>query len=101
MGDMDIGAVGFKNDKLVRRVHVKERVNDIVNRLNKTKSEGTIQDFILEVENVEKEDRQRKRREEKERVRGRLLVSFADSAKNANFSSPPMALLVAKAKGRG
>jgi hypothetical protein len=36
-GDMAVGQVSFHKDKLVRRFHVAERQNDIVNRLNKTK----------------------------------------------------------------
>ncbi|KAJ1729398.1 hypothetical protein LPJ61_003540 [Coemansia biformis] len=38
-GDMVTGQVGFKNQQLVRRVHVPARENPIVNRLNKTKRE--------------------------------------------------------------
>ncbi|KAK9239224.1 hypothetical protein V1525DRAFT_398882 [Lipomyces kononenkoae] len=36
---MAVGQVGFKKDKMVRKVHVQTRVNAIVNRLNKTKVE--------------------------------------------------------------
>ncbi|KAK9361334.1 hypothetical protein V1504DRAFT_451971 [Lipomyces starkeyi] len=36
---MAVGQVGFKKDKLVKKVHVQTRVNAIVNRLNKTKVE--------------------------------------------------------------
>ncbi|PWZ02547.1 DUF814-domain-containing protein [Testicularia cyperi] len=38
-GDMAVGSVTFYNDRKVKRVHVKERDNIIVNRLNKTKKE--------------------------------------------------------------
>ncbi|KAK4506978.1 hypothetical protein PRZ48_000712 [Zasmidium cellare] len=38
-GDMATGQVGFKDQKLVRRVYVAKRENPIVNRLNKTKVE--------------------------------------------------------------
>lgn len=37
-GSMAVGAVGFVNDTLVRRVYVKERENAIVNRLMKVSS---------------------------------------------------------------
>jgi hypothetical protein len=37
--DMDTGQVAFHKNKMVKKVHIQERVNDIVNRLNKTKSE--------------------------------------------------------------
>ncbi|KAJ4410894.1 hypothetical protein N0V91_001823 [Didymella pomorum] len=38
-GSMAVGQVGFKNNKLVKRIHVEARENPIVNRLNKTKVE--------------------------------------------------------------
>ncbi|EME49998.1 hypothetical protein DOTSEDRAFT_68755 [Dothistroma septosporum NZE10] len=38
-GNMATGQVGFKNDKMVKRVYVEKRENVIVNRLNKTKVE--------------------------------------------------------------
>ncbi|KAF2172954.1 hypothetical protein M409DRAFT_49457 [Zasmidium cellare ATCC 36951] len=38
-GDMATGQVGFKDQKLVRRVYVAKRENVVVNRLNKTKVE--------------------------------------------------------------
>ncbi|KAJ1999792.1 Coiled-coil domain-containing protein 25 [Coemansia thaxteri] len=36
-GDMAPGQVSYKNPKLVKRVHVVQRLNEVVNRLNKTK----------------------------------------------------------------
>lgn len=36
---METGQVTFHNHKKVRRVHVEKRINEIVNRLNKTKEE--------------------------------------------------------------
>lgn len=38
-GAMATGQVGFKSDKLVKRLYVEKRENAIVNRLNKTKVE--------------------------------------------------------------
>ncbi|KAG8980279.1 Coiled-coil domain-containing protein 25 [Tulasnella sp. JGI-2019a] len=38
-GDMAVGQVSFHNDKTVKRIHVAQRENAIVNRLNKTKVE--------------------------------------------------------------
>ncbi|ANB12429.1 hypothetical protein AWJ20_682 [Sugiyamaella lignohabitans] len=37
---MAVGQVGFKKDKQVKKVHVETRVNAIINRLNKTKTES-------------------------------------------------------------
>jgi len=41
-GDMAVGQVSFHNDKKVKRIHVAERENPIVNRLNKTKVEREV-----------------------------------------------------------
>jgi len=41
-GDMAVGQVSFHSDKRVKRVHVETRQNPIVNRLNKTKIEKTV-----------------------------------------------------------
>ncbi|KAF2838840.1 DUF814-domain-containing protein [Patellaria atrata CBS 101060] len=38
-GGMAVGQVGFKDPKLVKKIHVTKRENPIVNRLNKTKVE--------------------------------------------------------------
>lgn len=36
---MEVGQVGFHKDKQVKTVRVEKRINEIVNRLNKTKIE--------------------------------------------------------------
>jgi hypothetical protein len=36
---MDVGQVGFHKDKEVRTIKIEKRINDIVNRLNKTEIE--------------------------------------------------------------
>ena len=36
---MDVGQVGFHKDRDVKTIRVEKRINDIVNRLNKTKVE--------------------------------------------------------------
>ncbi|KAJ7162917.1 cytoplasmic protein [Mycena filopes] len=41
-GDMAVGQVSFHSDKKVKRVHVPQRENAIVNRLNKTKVERVV-----------------------------------------------------------
>ncbi|MCL7038287.1 hypothetical protein MKW94_005784 [Papaver nudicaule] len=38
---MDVGQIGFHNSKMVRTVRVEKRINEVVNRLNKTKVERT------------------------------------------------------------
>ncbi len=44
-GDMDVGQVGFHKDGDVKRMKVDKRLNEIVNRLNKTKTQKTIEEF--------------------------------------------------------
>lgn len=39
---MDVGQVGFHHAHLVKRVHVDKRINETINRLNKTKLEKDI-----------------------------------------------------------
>ncbi|CAI5967794.1 unnamed protein product [Closterium sp. NIES-64] len=53
---MDVGQIGFHNPKAVRSVRVEKRLNEVVNRLNKTKVEKT-PDLQAEKEAREAEDR--------------------------------------------
>ncbi|GER32516.1 coiled-coil domain-containing protein [Striga asiatica] len=72
---MDVGQVGFHSSKTVRTVRVEKRINEIVNRLNKTKVERH-PDFKAEREAVnaaekaerKQQTRDKKRREELERL---------------------------------
>lgn len=59
---MDVGQVGFHKQKEVRKIAVEKRVNEIVNRLNKTKEEKTLDFRML------REDRDRKERESKKQL---------------------------------
>lgn len=60
---MEVGQIGYHNEKNVKRIYVKERVNEIVNRLNKTKEEKVV-DFQAEKLAMEKQKRSEKRKEE-------------------------------------
>ncbi|KAG6409616.1 hypothetical protein SASPL_127656 [Salvia splendens] len=72
---MDVGQVGFYNSKMVRTVRVEKRINEIVNRLNRTKVERT-PDLKAELEAVNAAERaerkqqlrEKKRREELDRL---------------------------------
>lgn len=59
---MDVGQVGFHNDKEVKKVRVEKRINEIVNRLNKTKKEAS-PNF-----RAQREERDRKERESQRKV---------------------------------
>ncbi|KAL3498405.1 hypothetical protein ACH5RR_041137 [Cinchona calisaya] len=72
---MDVGQVGFHNSKMVRTVKVEKRINEIVNRLNRSKVERN-PDLKAEREEVNAAERaerkhqlrEKKRREEMERL---------------------------------
>ncbi|KAJ0031982.1 hypothetical protein Pint_12796 [Pistacia integerrima] len=72
---MDVGQVGFHNSKMVRTVRVEKRINEVVNRLNKTKVERK-PDLKAEREAANAAERaerklqlrDKKRREEMERL---------------------------------
>ncbi|KAK3436941.1 coiled-coil domain-containing protein 25 [Eucalyptus grandis] len=72
---MDVGQVGFHSSKMVRTVRVEKRLNDVVNRLNRTKVERK-PDLKAEREAVNAAERaerklqlrDKKRREEMDRM---------------------------------
>jgi len=67
-GDMDVGQVGFHRDKDVRYYTVEKKVNDIINRLNKTKVEDESVDFRASREERDTKERkaeQARKQEEK------------------------------------
>ncbi|ORX44864.1 hypothetical protein BCR36DRAFT_585975 [Piromyces finnis] len=61
---MDVGQVSFFNQKMVKRIKVEKRVNEIINRLNKTKVERN-PDLNAEKIAHERQLRQQKYAEEK------------------------------------
>lgn len=72
---MDVGQVGFYNSKMVRTVRVEKRINEIVNRLNRTKVERTPdlkaeREAVNAAERAERKQqlRDKKRREELDRM---------------------------------
>lgn len=72
-GSMAVGQVGFKNQKMVKRILVAQRENPIVNRLNKTKVEK-FPDLRQEKDDIMKELRKKdqaaqiERRKEEARI---------------------------------
>jgi len=59
-GNMATGQVGFKDNKMVKRLYVEKRENAIVNRLNKTKVEK-YPDLRQEKADMEREGRKKER----------------------------------------
>ncbi|KAE9587038.1 hypothetical protein Lal_00004864 [Lupinus albus] len=66
---MDVGQVGFHNSKMVQTVRVEKRINEIVNRLNRTKVERK-PDFKAELEAVNASERAEKKLHLREKKRG-------------------------------
>ncbi|GAA5973793.1 hypothetical protein JCM21900_001387 [Sporobolomyces salmonicolor] len=67
-GDFATGSVSFHNDRKVKRFHIAERTNAVVNRLNKTKLEKEVDHEAEKVER-EREEARRKREKANELVR--------------------------------
>ncbi|KAL8604756.1 Coiled-coil domain-containing protein 25 [Nucella lapillus] len=59
---MDVGQVGFHKDKEVRKVKVERRINEVVNRLNKTKEEQLNVDL-----RGQREERDRRERDDQKK----------------------------------
>ena len=57
---MVTGQIGFHKQKQVKRVHVEKRINEIINRLNKTKVEKS-PDLAAEKAEFEKEERRKEK----------------------------------------
>lgn len=71
---MEVGQVAFHREKEVRKLHVEKRINDIVNRLNKTKREEHPDFRVLreERDRAEREDQKAKLREQRELEKAEL-----------------------------
>ncbi|KAJ3031267.1 Coiled-coil domain-containing protein 25 [Rhizophlyctis rosea] len=70
---METGQVTFVRPNMVKRVHVEKRINEVVNRLNKTREERTPDLSELKIQR-EREERNVKREEEKKRRQEDLRV---------------------------
>ncbi|CAG0880243.1 unnamed protein product [Cyprideis torosa] len=95
---MDVGQVGFKNDKEVRKVRVEKRINEIVNRLNKTKVEEVNVNFRDRREQRDREEREeakkrtreakeREKEENKKKEEEKQMRSYASLMKSDNMST--------------
>lgn len=76
-GSMDIGTVTFVNPQKVKRVHISKKENAIINKLNKTKTEMSTEQFAKQQDEVlkqwarDKKDLQRQQ-EQKEKETAKL-----------------------------
>ena len=82
-GDMDVGQVSFHNTRLVKRIHVETRINEIINRLNKTKVERYPDlaeeraDKIRELKRSEKGTQLARKQQELEKSKRRKAIKDA------------------------
>lgn len=94
---MEVGQVSFHNPKQVRKMRVDKRINEIVNRLNKTKIE-THPDFRAEREArdaAERQDKKKNLHQQKEREKDDMkkrqeiseLRSYSSLHKAENMTS--------------
>jgi len=67
-GDMDVGQVGFHKNKEVRHIMIEKKVNEIVNRLNKTKVEKEPNFRALREERDAIERKKEKKRQQEEKM---------------------------------
>lgn len=85
---MDVGQVSFHNSKQVRKMRVEKRINDVVNRLNKTKIE-THPDFRAEREardTAERQDKKKVLQDLREREKKAELRRMEDAEKKSYAS---------------
>ncbi|XP_050804894.1 coiled-coil domain-containing protein 25 isoform X2 [Gopherus flavomarginatus] len=108
--DMDVGQIGFHRQKDVRTVTVEKKVNEILNRLEKTKVER-FPDLAAEKEARDREERNEKKaqiqemkRKEKEEMKKKKemedLRSYSSLMKSENMSSNQLELQN-KSQGEG
>ena len=64
---MATGQIGFHRQKQVKKIHVEKRINEIINRLNKTKVEK-FPDLAAEKAEFEKEERRKEKAALQEKV---------------------------------
>lgn len=74
-GLMDVGTVTFHNPQKVKRIHVAKKDNAVLNRINKTRKEGTTEEFIANQQKMQREYLLKKR--ERERLWKSLELQIA------------------------
>ncbi|XP_055491790.1 coiled-coil domain-containing protein 25 isoform X2 [Leucoraja erinacea] len=96
-GDMDVGQIGFHRQKEVKVIAVETKINEILNRLEKTKNER-FPDLAAEKESRDRDEQnerkaqvQEMKRKEKEEIKRRKemddLRSYSTLMKSENMSS--------------
>ncbi|KAJ1910883.1 Coiled-coil domain-containing protein 25 [Coemansia sp. S17] len=100
-GDMAPGQVTYKNPKLVKRVHVTERQNAIVNRLNKTKKITYPDLYQMRMERDKEEKREKTMAANKQKADERRAAEEYKLVKDETSLSKMFANLAAERKNKG
>merc|ERR1712150_205982 len=88
-GSMDVGQVGFHNDKAVKSITVEKKTNEIINRLNKTKVEKETVNFraLREARDEEERKKERKKQQEEKALKKEKELQKRAEAEVRNYSS--------------
>lgn len=88
-GSMDTGTVTFKNPQKIKRIHIAKRENSIVNKLNKTKTEVTTEEFIKSQEKLLKKEKPKKEYsyESKPKATTSKMDAYADLMSEENINA--------------
>ena len=86
---MDVGQVGFHNDKNVRYAMVEKKCNDIINRLNKTKVEREINYRSLR----EERDREERKKELEDSLKDEIKDRFGQPVKAREWFLVPLPVI--------
>lgn len=97
-GDMDVGQVGFHKHKEVRNVMIEKKVNEIINRLNKTKVETEHENFRArreerdakerkKLKQIENEQKAFKKKQDQEKQEQEQIKSYTSLMVETNMSS--------------
>jgi len=88
-GDMDVGQVGFHKQKEVRSSMCEKKVNEIVNRLNKTKSEDETVNFqaLKDARDAEERKEFRKVQESKKQEDKEFAKKKEEELEQRSYSS--------------
>lgn len=89
-GLMDTGTVTFINPQKLKRIHVAKKDNSIVNKLNKTKTEVSTEQFVQDQEKLLRQWEQEKRDEERKAAQQSKEEAKA-RMQEKNFNKDPYA----------
>lgn len=99
-GSLDTGTVTFVNPQKLRRVHVTKKDNAIINKLNKTKTEVSTDQFVKDQEALLLEW-QRTKKEDERRLEQKNKAEAKARTEQKNFKKDPYGELFTEEALRG